>query len=145
MKTILIVEDNPVITCAYQAGFVREGFHVETAEDGLSALKMLPFLKPDLVVLDLMMPKFNGVDVLKFIRSDSVLKSTPVIILSDAYMTELGSEAAKTGAELALLKSTCNPALLVEGANKIFAGESFAVEPSKRLAVKSLNNFVSVS
>jgi two-component system, response regulator len=137
MKTIFLVEDNPVVTCVYRAKFVLEGFHVETAEDGLAAIKVLPFLRPDLVVLDLMMPKLNGADVLKFLRADPVLKFTPVIILSDAYMTELGSEAAKAGAELALLKSTCTPAMLVQAVRQIFAGEPLAVEPSKRLAVKS--------
>jgi CheY-like chemotaxis protein len=85
MKTIFLVEDDPVVVHVYRAKFLREGFAVEVAQDGLAALKMLQTIKPDVVILDLMMPKMNGVDVLKYIRSNPALKKTPVIILSNAH------------------------------------------------------------
>jgi DNA-binding response OmpR family regulator len=69
MKTIFLIEDDAVIVHVYRTRLLREGFQVEVAEDGLAALKMLPTVNADLVVLDLMMPKLNGVDVLKYIRS----------------------------------------------------------------------------
>ena len=115
MKTIFFIEDDPVVVKVYGAKFVREGFHVEVAEDGLIALKMLSTVKPDIVVLDLMMPKLNGVDVLKYIRSTPALKVTPVIILSNAHMTSLAQEAAALGAEKALLKSSCTPSSIAQG------------------------------
>src|SRR5665213_1217456 len=96
MKTIFIVEDNPVISKLYRDKFLREGFQVELAEDGLAAMKMLAKLRPDLVVLDLMLPHFSGVDVLKQIRATPDLKATPVVILSEAYMSDLAQAAAKS-------------------------------------------------
>lgn len=109
---------------------------METAGDGLSAMKILPSIRPDVVVLDLLMPKINGADVLKFIRSDPVLNTTPVIILSNAFMSDLATEAARAGAELALLKSGCTPALLVNAINQILSGRAVEIDTSKRLAVK---------
>ena len=114
MKTIFLIEDDAVVVQVYRAKFLREGYAVEVANDGLIALKMLGTLKPDIIILDLMMPKLNGVDVLKYIRSTAALKATPVIILSNAHMTSLAQEAAAIGAEKALLKSSCTPGTLLK-------------------------------
>ena len=138
MKTIFIVEDDPVVVHVYRAKFVREGFGVEVAEDGLVAVRMLAAVKPDVVVLDLMLPKLSGVDVLKFIRSSPALKDTPVIILSNAHMSSLAQQAATIGAERAFLKSSCTPGQLVEVINDILSGNTIESDPSKRLAVPSL-------
>ena len=59
-RTILYVEDDPVVQMAYRHRLEREGFSVESAKDGLEAMKSLLRLEPDLVVLDLMLPKFDG-------------------------------------------------------------------------------------
>ncbi|MGA2243055.1 MAG: response regulator [Verrucomicrobiota bacterium] len=138
MKTIFFVEDDSVVVQMYSAKFVREGFRVEVAEDGLVAMKMLPTVKPDVIVLDLMMPKLNGVDVLKYIRSNPALKATPVIILSNAHMTKLAQEAAAIGAERALLKSSCTPGQLIGVINDLLSGKTVGSDPSKRLAVRTL-------
>ena len=138
MKTIFIVEDDPVVVHVYRAKFVREGFGVEVAEDGLVAVRMLAAVKPDVVVLDLMLPKLSGVDVLKFIRSSPALKDTPVIILSNAHMSSLAQQAATIGAERAFLKSSCTPGQLVEVINDILSGNTLESDPSKRLAVPTL-------
>jgi CheY-like chemotaxis protein len=135
MITIFLVEDDSVVVQVYRAKFEREGFGVEVAEDGLVAVKMLAAVKPDVVVLDLMMPKLNGVDVLKYIRSTPALKETPVIILSNAHMTRLGQEAAAIGVERALLKSSCTPGQLIKVINDLLSGKAVEAEPSKRLAV----------
>ncbi|MGO8836434.1 MAG: response regulator [Limisphaerales bacterium] len=135
MKTIFFVEDDMVVVKVYGAKFEREGFRVEVAEDGLVALKTLAKVKPDIVVLDLMMPKLNGVDVLKYIRSTPELKKTPVIILSNAHMTSLAQEAAAIGAEKALLKSSCTPSMLLEVINSLLSGAPAENDPTKRLAV----------
>jgi CheY-like chemotaxis protein len=136
MKTIFFVEDDSVVTDVYGAKLRREGFGVEVAEDGLKAVKMLLAVQPDVVVLDLMMPKFNGVDVLKFIRSNPILKDTPVIILSNAHMTRLAQEAAAIGAERALLKSSCTPTKLINAINELLAGKVSETDSSDRLGVR---------
>src|SRR5579859_1482037 len=109
MKTILYVEDNPLVVLAYKNVLVREGFNVEVAEDGLVAMKKLVATKFDLVLLDLIMPKINGTDVLKYIRSTPALKAMPVVILSDGSIADAAQGALAIGVEGALLKSTCNP------------------------------------
>jgi len=136
MTTIFLVEDDSVVVQMYRAKLLREGFGVEVAEDGLMAVKMLATVKPDVVVLDLMMPKLNGVDVLKYIRSDSALKATPVIILSNAHMTNLAQKAAAIGAERALLKSSCTPGQLIDVINDLLSGKAVESDPSKRLGVR---------
>lgn len=113
-KTILFVEDNPFILAVYQNWLEREGFQVESAEDGLIALEKLPQMKPALVILDLMLPKLDGLDVLKYIREDAELSATPVMILSNAFMDERSAKAMTAGATKRLLKTQCTPAKLIE-------------------------------
>ena len=125
-----------VVVQVYRAKLLREGFGVEVAGDGLVAVRMLAAMKPDVVVLDLMMPKLNGVDVLKYIRSTPALKDTPVIILSNAHMTRLAQEAAAIGAERALLKSSCTPGQLIAVINDLLSGKTVESDPSNRLGVR---------
>ncbi|HEY5503696.1 MAG TPA: response regulator, partial [Sedimentisphaerales bacterium] len=87
-RTILFVEDDAVVLTTYRNLLQREGFHIESAQDGLEALKALSQATPDLVVLDLMLPKFDGADVLKFIRADPRLKIIPIIIFSNVQITD---------------------------------------------------------
>jgi len=137
MKTILLVEDDAVVAHVYRERFLREGFNVETVSDGLTAMKSLRAIKPDAIILDLLMPKLNGVDVLKFIRAEPSLKSVPVIILSNACMSEEADEAAKIGADLALLKSGCTPAQLVTAINNLLSGKPVKLDTAQRLAIRN--------
>lgn len=113
MKTILFVEDDTDIVQIYRESLLREGFDVRIAEDGLEAMRSLHTSQPDLVILDLMMPKFNGLDVLKNIRANPVLWNIKVVIFSNDCGTEIAVEAEKIGADAFLLKFTCTPEQLV--------------------------------
>ncbi|HEY1662726.1 MAG TPA: response regulator [Verrucomicrobiae bacterium] len=135
MKKILIVDDNPIICKIYRERFSQAGFQVEVAENGFLAMKALMSVRPDIVLLDLMMPIMHGVDVLRYVRATPELKATPVIILSEAYNSDLALEAAKIGAELTLLKSGCTPAILIDAVNKILSGEPLGMDLSQMLAV----------
>ena len=130
MKTILFVEDDAVIVQAYRTGLLREGFRVEVAKDGLDAMKILLLLKPNLVLLDLMMPKLNGADVLKYIRSTPALKATPVIILSNASIADLGQEAMALGADRVFLKALCTPRQLIGAANELLNSMAPSPQPA---------------
>ena len=130
MKTILFVEDDAVIVQAYRTGLLREGFRVEVAEDGLAAMKILLSLKPNLVLLDLMMPKLSGTDVLKYIRSTPALKSTPVIILSNASIADQGQEAMALGADRIFLKALCTPRQLIGAANELLNSMAPSPQPA---------------
>ena len=112
MKTILFVDDNPIVVQAYRMALERAGYKVETAADGLAAMKVLLTLKPDAVLLDLMMPVVDGKYVLKYIRSEPELKSTRVIVLSDATVADRGLEVRDLNPDRLLLKSECTPKLL---------------------------------
>ena len=113
-KKILFVEDDPVVLTLYRNRLQREGFEILFAEDGEVALNVLSRVRPDLVVLDLMLPKVNGEEVLKHIRADARLKATPVIILSNAYMADLAQKAMQSGANKGMLKTECTPTKLLE-------------------------------
>src|SRR5581483_2403121 len=118
-NTILFVEDNPLVLAAYRSRLQREGFNVEAVEDGEAALTLLPQLKPALVILDLMLPKVNGMEVLKFIREHEELTGTPVLILSNAYLDERASKALTAGANKRLLKTQCTPSKLIEAIREL--------------------------
>jgi CheY-like chemotaxis protein len=138
MKTIILVENDPVVIKVYGSEFELEGFGVEVAPDGLVALKMLTAVRPDVVVVDLTIPKSNGTDVIKYIRSTPALKTIPVIILTKAYMTmtSLVQQAAAIGADMALLKSSCTPGQLLEVINELLSrGKPVESDPSKRIAM----------
>jgi CheY-like chemotaxis protein len=123
-KTIVFVEDNPVVLAAYRNHLQREGFNIEPAPDGLTAMKILSRLVPDVVILDLMLPKFNGVDVLKFIRSNPCLKAVAVIILSTNSIIDTAEEYVLERANKRLLKGSCTPAIMLQAIQELLADPS---------------------
>jgi len=123
-KTIVFVEDNPVVLAAYRNRLQREGFNIEPAPDGLAAMKILSRLAPDVVILDLMLPKFNGVDVLKFIRSNPRLKAVAVIILSTNSIIDTAEEYVLERANKRLLKGSCTPAIMLQAIQELLADPS---------------------
>jgi two-component system response regulator RegX3 len=77
--TILVVEDEPSFVDALQVGLTREGFVVEVATDGAEALERFEVVKPDLVLLDVMLPNVSGIDVCRRLRASS---SVPIIMVT---------------------------------------------------------------
>jgi len=114
MKKILIVEDDAVITRIYERQFVGAGYEVELAADGEQAMEKLKRLTPDLVMLDLQMPKVNGVEVLKFIRAQPATKDVPVVVFTNSYLGNLVQQAWAAGANKCLTKAICTPKQLIE-------------------------------
>ena len=132
-RHILIVDDDPLILRIYQDGLVHRGFKVRTAIDGLAAMQAMKQALPDLLVLDLMMPRFSGVDVLKAVRADPSLAALPVIVFSNAFMNEIAVEATNLGVQKALLKIRCSPAKLAEVIEDVLAGRDTPDDPSQLL------------
>lgn len=81
-KKILIVDDEPNIVLSIEFLMKREGFEVQRAGDGEQALEMLAADRPDLMILDVMMPRKNGFEVCSEVRADPGLKSLPILMLS---------------------------------------------------------------
>jgi len=119
-RTVLFVEDDAVALTTYRNLLQREGVHVDSAQDGLEALRALSQSTPDLVVLNLMLPKFDGADVVRFIRADPRLKTMPIILFSNVQVADLAGDP-KTKQ---LQKSDCTPALLLETIQKMLNADS---------------------
>jgi CheY-like chemotaxis protein len=81
-KTILIVDDDMILRQMYGARLEAEGYKIIFAGNGEEALKLAKEQKPDALILDIMMPKINGIDVLKTLRADSNTKEIPVVVLT---------------------------------------------------------------
>jgi two-component system alkaline phosphatase synthesis response regulator PhoP len=82
VPTVLVVDDDPVIQKLLQVNFEMEGYDVVIAGDGEEGLAMAREERPDLVLLDVMMPKMNGLDVAAALRADEVTEAIPIIMLS---------------------------------------------------------------
>lgn len=118
MKKILIVEDDQLVATAYRKRFGEAGYHVDWAPDGLEGIKMVAASKPDVVLLDLLMPRLDGIEVLKYIRTHPELKNLPVVVFSNSYMTNLVESAWRNGADQCLMKASTTPAQLFDAVNK---------------------------
>src|SRR6185437_13255222 len=83
MTKIAIVEDDPAISQMYRLKFEAEGFEVETAGNGKLGLELAETMRPDIILLDLMMPEMNGDEMLEHLRTTDWGKQTKVIILTN--------------------------------------------------------------
>ncbi|HEX7653085.1 MAG TPA: response regulator, partial [Verrucomicrobiae bacterium] len=114
MKHILIIEDDQVVANVYRNKLAVEGYKVEVAQDGESGLRVMRTFKPQLILLDLMLPTISGVDVIREIRSEEDFARTPIIVFSNTYLTNLIQEAWRAGANKCLSKSSCTPKDVIE-------------------------------
>jgi CheY-like chemotaxis protein len=118
MKKMLIIEDDQIVGSIYLRKFQSEGFQVELATDGEAGLAATLKSKPDVVILDLMLPKLSGVEVLKRIRAEPTTQKLPVVVLSNAYMSSLIQDARQAGANYCVIKANCTPRQLADIVNK---------------------------
>src|SRR4051794_25707850 len=108
-KKILIIEDDQLVANIYRNKFNVEHFQVEIAMDGHTGFEAINSFRPDVVILDLMLPKITGIELLKKIRAQADLKELPVIVFSNTYLSNMVQEAWKAGATKCLSKSNCTP------------------------------------
>ena len=109
MTKLLLVEDDAIIASIYQRKLKMEGFDVTHAEDGQVAIDTLKETAPEIVLLDLQLPKKNGVDVLQFIRGQESTSEIPVVVFTNAYLGTLVQAAWDAGATKCLTKAICTP------------------------------------
>lgn len=105
MTRVLIVEDDRILRRACEAGLAQEGFAVTTASDGEEGLRRVREQRPDIVLLDLFMPKLNGVEVLRALKADPATAGIPVMILSNSSRDDYKQTALALGAADYRLKS----------------------------------------
>jgi CheY-like chemotaxis protein len=114
MKKVLIIEDDQIIANVYRNKLVVEGYQAECAADGETGLEVMRNLHPDTIILDLMLPKMSGIEVIKAIRSEAEFAKIPIIVFSNTYLTNMIQEAWKAGATKCLSKSSSSPKEVVE-------------------------------
>jgi DNA-binding response OmpR family regulator len=122
MKKILIIEDDQIVGNVYRNKLTVEGYQVEVAIDGETGLKVMRTFKPDGIVLDLMLPKMSGVEVIKEIRSEADFSKLPIIVFSNTYLTNLIQDAWKAGATKCVSKINCPPKELLELMRRTIGG-----------------------
>jgi len=114
MKKVLIIEDDQIVANIYRNELSVEGFKVEVALDGESGLEIVKEFQPDAVLLDLMLPKSSGVEVMRQLRSNEQFGQAPIIVFSNTYLTNMVQEAWKAGATKCLSKSSCSPKHVID-------------------------------
>jgi DNA-binding response OmpR family regulator len=105
MKNILVVEDDKYLSGAYRVKLLKMGFDVRTASDGEEALAVLKDYKPDLILLDLIMPVKDGFATLEEIKKNDEWKSIPVLIATNLGQKEDIEKGMKLGAVDYLVKT----------------------------------------
>lgn len=113
-QTILVVEDTELLRRMYSDKLVQEGFRVLPASDGLEALSLLRSETPDLILLDLIMPKMSGLEVIEVVKKDPRLKDIPVLILSNLGQDADMQRGIELGAVDYMIKNDSRPADVAE-------------------------------
>lgn len=122
-KKILIIEDDQDVRELYSEVLRDEGFEVAEAVDGQSGLAKVLEGQYDLVLLDIMLPKFDGLEVLKTIKQKAKVKGIPVILLTNLGRESIIKEGFSLGADGYLIKSEHTPEEIVEEVKKFLGLE----------------------
>ena len=113
-KKVAIVEDDQAISTMYRIKFEAEGFTVETAANGKLGLELIEHMKPDIVLLDLMMPEMNGDEILEKLRKTSWGKDLTVIILTNSGEEQAPPSLKELGIRRYIVKAEMTPRQVAE-------------------------------
>lgn len=109
MTKIAIIEDDQAISQMYRIKFEAEGYDIETAANGRLGLELINKMRPDIVLLDLMMPQMSGEEMLKEMRATAWGKDIKVIILTNRGEQEIPPEVKQLGVTAIILKADMTP------------------------------------
>jgi len=113
-KKILLVEDDKMISSMYQTKLELEGYSVLVAENGAQAINLALAEKPDLILLDIILPQLDGFSVLRQLRSTDITRNTPIIMLTNLGTDEDKDKGKKYGATDYLVKASFTPTQVSE-------------------------------
>lgn len=119
---ILIIEDDPLMSRLYQKAFTFEGYSVVAAFDGEEGWEKMKQENPNLILLDIMMPKLNGLQFLEKIKKDPDYKKIPVVCLTNLAGQQDAEKALLLGAVKYIVKSEYEPKQVVNMIKEILAG-----------------------
>ena len=124
VKTVLIIEDDALLAEMYNDKFKLSGFSVMTADDGQKGLDLAMSSQPDLILLDLALPKIKGTDILGTLRATNWGKNVPIIVLTNLNVDGKILEAiTKYSPVYCLLKANTTPGEVIDKAKEIFKHE----------------------
>ena len=118
-KLILLIEDDPFLIDIYTKKIKNSGFEVQVAENGSTALKILKEKKPDLILLDIVLPEMEGWEVLRRIKEDKATAALKVVVLSNLGQRGEVEKGLKLGAMKYLIKAQHTPSQVVTEIKKI--------------------------
>jgi len=122
MVKVFIVEDDPLMSRMYQKIFTFEKYDVDMAGDGEEALAKIPAAQPTIILLDVMMPKMNGLQVLEKLKADPATKAIPVVMLTNLAGQQDAETALSKGAVKYIVKSEHEPKEIADMVKEIIAG-----------------------
>lgn len=114
MKKILLIEDEEIMIDLLQKKLINEGYKTSVARDGEKGLKAIKEIKPDLILLDIIMPKMGGLEVMEEIAKDKELKKIPIIVVSNSGQPVELDRAQKLGAKDWLIKTEFDPQEVID-------------------------------
>lgn len=114
MIKIAIIEDDPVISQMYRMKFEAEGFDVKLADNGETGVELVESINPDIILLDIQMPKMTGEEALMQIRAEDWGASVPVIILTNLGAEEAPKTLKTLGIHSYIVKADLTPKQVVE-------------------------------
>lgn len=132
MKSVLIIEDEQALRDALSIKLKNEGYEVLGAKNGIEGLELAKSSKPDCVLLDIMMPGMNGLDVLKEIKANVGLVNIPVIVLTNLPEESARKKVEELGGSEYLVKSNVPIEELVEKIKNYLSKEEIPVNMSKK-------------
>lgn len=118
-KKLLLVEDDPYMQRMYERAFTAAGFSVNIANDGTIVFETVKLDRPDIIIMDVMMPNFNGLVALEELKASPFSQQIPVIMLSAASDDATIQKALKLGAIKYLIKSQVEPNEIIQIINDI--------------------------
>lgn len=121
MKKLLIAEDDTFLIKVYESKLIKVGFDIRIARDGLEVFEILENFSPDCILLDLMLPKMNGFQVLTRLKSNPKIAGIPVVIASNLGQPEDKQKALELGALDFFVKSDLGIQELVDKVQQYFS------------------------
>lgn len=121
-KKVLVVDDEDSVREIYRHEFINNGYTVVVAADGEEGLLKAGEETPDIVLLDIMLPKMSGIEVLRALKENELTKKTPVLLLTNLGEETIIKEGFELGADGYLLKVSYTPSQVVEEVKKFFEG-----------------------
>lgn len=121
MQKILLVEDDPFLLDMYSTKFKDVGFNIVVAQDGEMALVKAKEESPDLILLDVVLPKKDGFEVLKTLKSDNQTAAIPVVLLTNLGLDSDVKRGLELGAQSYIIKAHFTPTEVVAKVKEILA------------------------